>query len=258
MRTSCACAAIVALTLVILGCGVRFANIPQFNKELPSDFKSRVFWTQTDNFKYNLEQLAGHVIYSESKAGEFSRGPRYIKANAPPALRPIDDGTVYQSKIDSSASVQGSYLIFAGNMKAEQTADVLIVDTAQVFIEYENVPVAELEREARKPRRSGQSAYYIQAVLLASVTTKYGSKIAGDASGVVGNTFGAKGNVYNEEDAISKDVRISLLLIDLDRYRILKDGAGARPMSSTEMLQSARAVDIEVKAIGQMDALMHQ
>ena len=46
----------------------------------------------------------------------------------------------------------------------------------------------------------------------------YYQRIEASASGVVGNTLGAKGNVFNEWKERSNDFRISLELLDLDEW----------------------------------------
>jgi hypothetical protein len=242
--------------LLLAGCpGVRFANIPQFNKELPEDFKRRVLWNQTDIFKYNLQELAGHVIYAKGQAGEYDRGPRYVKPDKYPPLKIVESGEVYKSKIDKGASAEGSYLAFAAKLSGDQIADVAIIDTAQVFIPYEDIPMDALLEEAKKPAPPETTKrYYIQAVLLATVVTQYGAKIKADASGVVGNAFGAKGNIYNEEQTVSRDVRISLLLIDLDRLVKVKAMPGPPEALTTERLvKAARADGFSVQRISGLE-----
>ena len=237
--------------LFLMGCaGVRFSDVPQFNKGLPEDFKRRVLWNETDIFKYNLQQLVGHVIYAKGQTGEYDRGPRYVKLGTSPALKVVDSGQVYQSKIDNGAEAEGSYLSFAAKLSDSQTVDVNIIDTAQVFIPYEDVPVDDLLKEANKPAPSGTTKRcYVQGVLLATVMTQYGVKVNADASGVVGNAFGAKGNVYNEEQTVSRDFRISLLLIDLDRLAQLHAAPGLQPWAADRLVRAARADGFSVQRI---------
>ena len=248
---------IVFLSLILSGCGLSFSNIPNFNKGLPEDFKRRVLWAETDIFKYNLEQLAGHVIYAKAAVGQYDRGPRYVKPQKAPVLKVIDSGQIYHSKIDRGAQAEGSYLAFAAALSDDQTADVNIIDTAQVFIPYEDVPMEDLLKEAAKPAPSGTTKrYYIQGVLLATVTTQYGVKIKADASGVVGNAFGAKGNVYNEEMTVGRDFRISLLLIDIDKLKQAssrKEMAGA---SAPLLLRESQADGFKVQKINGLEGAL--
>ncbi|MBU8900926.1 hypothetical protein KRR26_35545 [Corallococcus sp. M34] len=240
----------IALFASLLGgCGVTFSNVPEFNKGLPEDFKRRVLWNETDLFKYNLEQLAGHVIYSKASAAEYDRGPRLVTNGKSPSFKLIDNGQVYHSKVDNGAKAEGSYLAFASTMSAEQTADVSIIDTAQVFIPYEDVPVDELVKIAEASAPQGVKRYYIQGVLLASVTTRYGAKINADASGIVGDTFGAKGSVYNEQQAVGRDFRISLLLIDIDRMAMLKKAPQLNPQAKSAFIKASRADGFQIDRI---------
>lgn len=84
---------------------------------------------------------------------------------------------------------------------------------------------------------------------MATVMTQYGVKINADASGVVGNAFGAKGNVYNEEQTVSRDFRISLLLIDLDRFVQLNAASGLERLTPQRLVRAARADGFSVKRI---------
>jgi len=246
---------LLPLALTLSGCaGVRFADIPQFNRALPDDYRNRVLWKEVDIFKYNLAQLAGHVVTtSDPSGGRFERGARILGRDTVPTLQPIRDGTLYHSKIDRDASVEGDYLAFAAKLSDRQTADVVIVDTSQVFIPFEEVPVEALLAEAAKERPTPSTRrYYIQGVLLATVTTRYGVQIDAGASGVIGSTFGAKGKVFNEEDTVSKDVRISLLLIDLDELTKKHAALNARPMSRDELILASRASGCSITSIGNL------
>jgi len=234
---------IAIFTLLISACengGVLFADVPEFNKALPEDFKSRILWEETDQFKYDLAQLSGHVIYKMSDTNKFERGSR-ITNGTQPSVELIENGEIYQSKIDSNASLEGSYLAFASNIKAEQVVDISIVDTARSLIPYEEVPVSKLIEIANRPKQDNvEQRYYIQGVLLATLTSKYGSKIESNASGVVGGTFGAKGSVFNEESTTSRDYRISLLLIDIDRFSQLSSASGLQGLETQNILRNSQ------------------
>jgi hypothetical protein len=65
----------------------------------------------------------------------------------------------------------------------------------------------------------------VQGALLTAITVNNYVKISANASAVVGETFGAKGNVYNKQGATQHDYWISLELVDLDRLAIV-----ARPV----------------------------
>lgn len=226
-----------------------FGDTP-LNKTLPDDYKNRVLWTETDIFKYNLEQLVGHVIVHDPATGTFARGARHVSASKPPTLKAIEGGTLYHSKIDSRAASEGSYLAFAAKLSEEQTASVTITDTAHIFIPYEEIPSDAILQEAHRPKATPNcKRYYIQGVLLTAVTTEYGTKLASDASGVVGDTFGAKGNVYNEDATLTKDVRISVLLLDVDDLAAILGGQNLRPEDRYKMMRAAAVTGLEVRGL---------
>lgn len=231
-----------------VGCtGLKFADTP-LNKALPQDYKNRVLWNETDVFKYNLEQLVGHIIYEEGTNGGYARGPRIVDRSKPPVMKAIEGGTIYESKIDRGAAAEGSYLAFAAKMDAKQSAEVQIIDNSQVFIPYENIPIGDLLK-AGASTNGARKRFYIQGVLLAGVLTKYSSEITADASGVVGNTFGAKGNVYNERGEIARDVRISLLLLDLDKLSLLSSASNLKAAEVNRTLRAATAKGIKIESL---------
>jgi hypothetical protein len=236
-------AAVVSTWLAGAGCGgVRFADVA-LNKDLPADYKNRVLWPQTDAFKYNLTQLAGHVIVGDPKTGEFERGPRYIKEGYEPKLGVIEDGAVYNSKVTNSAAANANYLAFAAKLSNDEAAEVTIVDTNDVFIPYEQIPHDALAEEARKPAPEGRAKYYVQGVLLATITIKNYHKIEADASAVAGNTFGGGGKVFNEANDVSKDFKISLTLIPVSSF------GRARAASPADLSRQAVAGGFVVNSI---------
>jgi hypothetical protein len=246
------------IALVLSGCttgGLHFSEVA-LNEPLPDDFKKRVLWTSTDVFKYNLDQLVGHMIYEQAEnPGKFERGPRYVDPDKPPVFKTIDGGIVYHSKVDRAAAAEGSYLVFAASIGGSNTVDVTIADTAQVFLPYERIPIAELVKESKKaPEKPATKRYYIQGVLLATVTRQAGSAIEANASGVVGDAYKAKGTVYHKASQVIRDVRISLLTIDIDRLAILGAGRNLEGQNAEALLKASRAEGFLVKELAGIEA----
>jgi len=125
---------------------------------------------------------------------------------------------IYRSKVNSKASVQGSYLAFTANFSAEQIAEVTITDSTLIAIKSEDVPIDLLKAYVTaNPNDGSVKRYWIQAALLATLIQKDFTKINADAKGVVGNTAGVGGSVFNEHGTDSYDWRISMLIPDIDK-----------------------------------------
>jgi hypothetical protein len=229
---------------------IQFADTP-LNQSLPDDFKNRVLWTQTDQFKYHLDQLVGHIIYNESGSTNFERGPRYIDPQKMPALKTIAEGTVYHSKVNQAAAFQGGYLAFAANIHATNAVDVSITDTAEIFIPYDDIPMQALLDEAKKPKPTPSTKrYYVQGALLATVIMQSGRQFDASASAGVAEAYKAEGHLYDQTSQTAKDVRISIVPLDIDRLSVLAAGRNLEGESLATILRASRVYGIQVGFIG--------
>ncbi|WP_339744510.1 hypothetical protein [uncultured Rubinisphaera sp.] len=205
---------VLATLWIASGDDMTFEDVT-LNKDLPKDYTKRVLWSQTDAFKYDISQLAGHVIVGDKKTGEFRRGGRYLKPGYEPTVSIIDDGVIYNSKVDKTASSKSNYLEFAAGLDAKQTAEVTIADSSTVLIPWKQVPMDELVQENERQLEEGEERYYIQGVVLASVTIRNYRELAADASIIAGEAFGANGKIFTSTSEVSKDYQISLTLVSL-------------------------------------------
>jgi hypothetical protein len=206
------------LAVFCVACGVKFKDVP-VNLSLPDDFKARNLYDQTDIWKFKLPELVGFII-SDSGSGTYDRLRRIVKDGYEAKLEivPDADKKVYSSRIDRGAEAEGSYLLFSAGLQANQMAEVVIEDVSLAFINDADIPWERLRTEAGiRPPNSNARRFWIQAALLTTITINYYQEISANASGVVGETFGAKGKVYNKQGTMQRDFRISLALVDLDQ-----------------------------------------
>lgn len=208
------------LLVAALGCsGVRFGNAA-LNEELPDDWKNRNLYQNTAIFKHQLQDLAGSLLQKRGDGTDFLRVGRVVHAGYVPTLKVIDDGKVYESKIDRGASAQGSYLAWAASLQASQKAGVLIQDVSMVFIPYPDIPWSQLAKIATdQPPAPGTRRYYVQGVLLSSIVIEKYQEIESSASGVISATIGVGGKVFAREGSVARDFRIALELVDIDQLR---------------------------------------
>lgn len=204
--------------LAAVGCsGLRFGSVP-VNEELPEDWKNRNLYHNTAHFKYQLQDLAGSLLQKKEGEKEFTRIGRQVAPGYVPALKVIDDGKVYESKVDRGAEVQGSYLAWVAKLQGNQKAGVLIQDVSSVFIPYPDIPWKELAKLAvANPPQPGVQRFYVQGALLSSIVIEKYMEIEASASGVMGPAVGIGGKVYARQGSVSRDFRIALELIDIDK-----------------------------------------
>jgi len=214
----------VILSVSITGCsGVKFASDPNFNRNLPQDFVKRDLYEKTDIFKYRLDDLVGHILVCKTVTDKPKtedcelKLTRIIKDNTS-LVTEMPKQAIYRSKVNSAAATQGSYLAFTANFSVDQIAEVTITDSTLIAVKAEDVPIDALKTYVTNNPNDGLvKRYWIQAALLATLVQKDYTKIKADASGVVGNTTGIGGSVYNEHGSDSYDWRISMLLPDIDK-----------------------------------------
>lgn len=209
--------------ITMSGCaGVKFSD-ETVNRNLPDDFKNRNIYPETDIFKYKLDSLVGRILVCQPNQikdqiydCDLKISRVLKKGTSPETISP--EQKVYSSKIDRGASSQGSYLSFAGNFNADQAAEILITDSALVLVNDNDVPIKSLKKYvSENPKQENERRFWVQGALLATIIQRDLVEIKADAEGVVGNTSGFKGRVYNNRGQESIDYRISILMPDIDR-----------------------------------------
>jgi hypothetical protein len=214
------------LAVSCISCGVKFKDAP-VNLSMPDYFKTRNLYDRTDIWRFKLPELVGLVI-ADSGSGTYDRLRRIVKDGYEAKLEIIPDADkkVYSSRIDRGAAVEGSYLLFSAGLQANQMAELTIEDVSLAFINDADIPWERLRAEAViQPPNSNARRFWIQGALLTTITINYYQEISANASGVVGETFGAKGKVYNKQGTTQRDFKISLELVDMDQL-----AASARDM----------------------------
>lgn len=223
-----------------IACGIRFKEAP-FNLKLPDYFKTRNLYEKTDIWRFKMPEPVGSIISGEPGSASYERVKRIVKEGYVAKLEVIQDSDrkVYSSRIDQGIALEGSYLAFAANIGANRMAEVNIEDTSLVFINDADIPCEELVAKANTPNPNPAARrYWIQAALLSDITINYFTEISANASGVVGETFGAKGKVYNKQSGTTRDFKISLELIDIDKLLSLTRDAS--------ISKSKKAMDSEI------------
>ena len=206
------------LAVSCIACGVKFKDAP-VNLSLPDYFKTRNLYDRTDIWRFKLPELVGFII-ADSGSGTYDRLRRIVKDGYEAKLEIIPDADkkVFSSRIDRGAEAEGSYLLFSAGLKANQMAEVSIEDVSLVFINDADIPWERLRTEAgTHPPNTNARRFWIQGALLTTITINYYQEISANASGVVGETFGAKGKVYNKQGTTQRDFKISLELVDVDQ-----------------------------------------
>ena len=210
------------------------ANLTEvtLNYALPEEFRNRLFWKE-GIFKFSIDQLAGSLIYAEDTLGNYVRGPRLLQPNTQLSVKPVEKGEIYHSKVDRGFDAKINWLIFDAGMSQGSIVDVKITDLMWVLVNANEVPLDSLLKIA-DAQNSIQRKYYIQGVLLTSITKQYSSRVNGRAA-IAGTAFGANGEIYKTDETSVQDFCLSLTLIDLDKLKFFSSGKHLSNTSSNEV-----------------------
>jgi hypothetical protein len=234
------------------------------NAVIGDDFSKRLVWPDSSILQYELAELTGWVIYEPKVLPAGTQGSQELDNDALPqrvrqilkpgtklSVRPIMDGRVYESKIDSRAAAQGSYLAFASKLDSDKKAHVTIDDAAICLVSAADIPWDELTALAQQPDPE-KRRYWVQGTLLTLTGVRMFHKLSGSTEIGVADAFGgANGEVYVSNDQFKKSPMISMLTIDLDELltameRVQGPGSGAigEPLTPRQMEEVLKAVRV--------------
>jgi hypothetical protein len=230
---------LLIVAFVSYGC-VSFGDTTINNINLPNDWKYRTFIKQTIDWKNNLTDLIG-IVLEESKDSNTTLGKIGLQIDSTgdyvyfdetvtilpndfkPALKMIDDGLVYEFKMDNNLKTELNVSVFAVGLENNNNIDikrnVVIQDLSYTGISKEDIKkindkLSEISRKKPNVRK-----YYVQNATLSVINWKDAVKT--DVTvGLKGETYGVKGKVYNTNDTSRtvKDARIHVKLLDIDKY----------------------------------------
>jgi hypothetical protein len=101
---------------------------PFENEALPITLTNRTFIQNLAALSYEINQLPGHIVkFDEAKKDyKIVSIKRFVQNNFQPEIVAIDDGVLYDSKINAAAEFNGSFLI--GGLKVgEKTIMELVI-----------------------------------------------------------------------------------------------------------------------------------
>lgn len=206
--------------------GITFREDEPINKELPPEFKTRVFYERDDILTYELNDVVGSILLCKIVTDDNSRKqecdlqyPGIVQDGVKPHVG-TPDKVVYRSKIDQGATAEGTLLLVTGQLSAEQLAEITITDATYVYFTRAEIPTEELVsyRQANPNETpETQRRYWIKGIRLSTIVRKDYSKVASGIVGVVGPITSVKGSIYRESSEDSVNYKASLVLVDIDR-----------------------------------------
>ncbi len=214
----------VLISIVLTSCaGVKFANAP-VNTDLPESFTERSLYP-AGVAGYNFQDLVGNVLEIKKNENPFRIGmivPNGYKATVIPIL---DPNNYYKSRIQQGAELKGSYLKFAANFKADQLAELELIDIARSGIPFDTIKIFnEILEQATKwvsthPKSDTSiTRVWVKAVVLTRRIYNDMVNVGANASGQVGDVVGVSTGVYNKHETEIKSVIIAFESFDIDKF----------------------------------------
>jgi hypothetical protein len=134
-----------------------------------------------------------------------------------------DPNNYYKSRIQKGAEAKGSYLAFAVNFKADQLAELELVDIARASVAFDNDSVFQhvIDKATIWVREHPYSdtsikRLWIKSVVLTRRIYEDFTNVGVKASGQVGDVVGVSTGVYNKSEQSIKSVIIAFEAFDID------------------------------------------
>ncbi len=221
--------------VALCGCGVTFSDVT-LNKRTPDDFRYRTVLKNSVEFRMDPASNIGLIIAPDANNEYHIIGKPMLAAGSVPVVAALKDGSVYTSKIDSGASVEGNYLTVAASLSASQAAEIDIVDAIHAYVPPAQIPDDQIF--ALAATSSSVPRYWLSDLYISTVTTTYAAKESANASGS-SPAFGAKGNVYADQGEAVHDWVVAARLINVDQYAKAHNRPANGPIPSDIKIISA-------------------
>ena len=211
------------VSALLTGCtGLKLAESP-INRSLPESFTKRALYP-AGVAAYEFQDLVGNILRIKNDEDPIRIG--LIRPNGfVTVVEPITDPlNYYKSRIQQGAEAQGSYLAFAANFKADQLAELELIDIARSGVAFNtDVIFNQITTQAtawvnQHPNSdSAVTRLWIKSVVLTRRIYNDYTKINVNASGVVGGAVGVSTGVYNNSEQSIQSVIIAFEAFDIDQ-----------------------------------------
>jgi len=130
---------------------------------------------------------------------------------------------LYSSKINSSASVNGSYMIASASASSASIIELIVTDINGILIPEQSIPYLEICRASQNvDKENKKKMYYVRSVKLTTVHSKAYKEVKADAA-ISGVVFSVGGKVYNSSDQFKTDYVVSVDLVSFNNLLITKN-----------------------------------
>lgn len=212
--------AFVLVAVLPLGCaGVTIAEHPMVDFPMPRAFTGRTVFADSAALHDDLPGFVGHLVYIYGDGRTEVVGKRLVVAGYRPALTPVKDGLLWESKLtaDYLADARISYVATLNDVKAKQMLEVILQDVAVSRLDDNNVDWDGLYAIAETPKPEAVSRRcFVQQARLATLAYRTFFEVSDEEKVAAGDVFQAGESTYNSSGRRSIDFRVSMACLDVD------------------------------------------
>jgi hypothetical protein len=197
--------------------GGPIARIGTEAEALPVSYTDRRFIKGSSALTYDIDLLPGNIVKYDPKKDnyEIMNLTRFVKNGENPKNKLIEDGILYDQKINSGASFNGSGLIANLSITKDQLAEILIQDIMRSIVPDELILTDSIRAKVQKiPAAELGKYYFVRSSVLTIINYRVFKKTSFSV-GISCSYVTADHKVYSSTDKMRRERMISVDLIPL-------------------------------------------
>jgi hypothetical protein len=186
---------------------------------LPQEYVNRDFLPLVDS--YDINDLTGGIVRlvgdtDEEKLFQLASLERYAKDTKIPEAEPIENGVIYNEKVDKSVNFSASYLIANLSVNDDRLKEIIVTDVSKANLKLGEFDIQRLrEFYNRLPDEKKKNYFVIKSVVLTIINHRDFTKTEFKA-GVDGQFFNAGGQTYSSSEVMKSTRTVSVDLVALE------------------------------------------
>jgi len=195
----------------------RIAVLREDVDALPASYTSRTFLNSAGPISYSIQSIPGHIVKydAEKDKYEIMSLTRFIKDadNLKPEL--IQEGNIFETKIKSGSSFNGTAFIADLAVAQNQLAEVVIQDVASMIPPDSSIMKDEIKKAVEKlPADEIDKYFLVRTAMLTIINYRVFNESKFD-SGISCLYITVNRKTYSSLDKMKKERKISVDLISL-------------------------------------------
>lgn len=199
---------------------ISFGNRPPklIPEKLPDSYTNRKFLKGLAGMTYDIYLVPGNIVkyHEKDSTYELKTLKGIIKNDSLPRAVNIDDGINYSSKINSGASLNGSFLIGGVSVESNKIMELIIQDISKSIVPPDLIDIDRILSAVKNiPINDRKNFFYIKTATLTYINSRKYSETRVDLK-INATYVTAEGKAYSTSDKFSRERLVSVDLISLE------------------------------------------